>query len=349
VIRVLVAEDSAVTREYLVHLIECDPGVALAGLARNGEEAVELARRERPDVILMDVHMPRLDGYQATRLIMESTPTPIVMATASSSEVETHGGFHALQAGALVLVDKPPGPGAPSSEAGARELIRTLKLMAEVKVVRRWAARPRPAAASPAPAAPPGTAAPRALAIGASTGGPPIVAELLRTLPPALTTPVLVVQHIGAGFAAGFAEWLAAEVPRRVKLAEDGEPTRPGTVYVAPGSAHLGLTRGGRIAFDRGVARHGFRPSISHLFDSVAAACGPAAVGILLTGMGRDGADGLRRLRDAGALTVAQDEATCIVYGMPREAVRLNAARHVLAPAEIATLLRSLNGSVRHA
>jgi two-component system, chemotaxis family, protein-glutamate methylesterase/glutaminase len=347
VIRVLVAEDSAVTREYLVHLIERDPGVALAGLARNGEEAVELARSERPDVILMDVHMPRLDGYQATRLIMESTPTPIVMATASQSEVETHGGFHALQAGALVLVDKPPGPGDPSSEAGARELIRTLKLMSEVKVVRRWAARPR--ATAPAPAAPPGTAAPRALAIGASTGGPPVVAELLRTLPSTVTTPVLVVQHIGAGFAAGFAEWLAAEVPRPVKLAEHGEPAQPGTVYVAPGAAHLGLTRGGRIALDRGVARHGFRPSISHLFDSVAAACGPAAVGILLTGMGRDGADGLRRLRDAGALTVAQDEATCIVYGMPREAVRLNAARHVLPPAEIATLLRSLNGSGRHA
>src|SRR5262245_37564791 len=139
-IRVLIAEDSAVTREYLAHLIERDPGTALAGVARDGQEAVELAERERPDVILMDVHMPRLDGYEATRLIMQRTPTPIVMATASSSDVETRGGFNALEAGALVLVDKPPGPSDARADALARELLRTLKLMAEVKVVRRWPA-----------------------------------------------------------------------------------------------------------------------------------------------------------------------------------------------------------------
>jgi two-component system chemotaxis response regulator CheB len=341
VIRVLIAEDSAVTREYLVYLLEEDPLISIVGTARNGKEAVELAERLRPDVILMDVHMPLVNGYEATRRIMERWPAPIVMATASSSELETHGGFRALEAGALVLVDKPPGPDDPGRDDAARELLRTLKLMAEVKVVRRWAARPQPA---PVPVPPPRGVPARVVAIGASTGGPPVLAQILRTLPATLGCPVLVVQHIAAGFTAGFVDWLASVIPVPVRLARAGERAEPATVYVAAGGGHLRLGRDGRIAIDDGPARHGFRPSISHLFESVADVCGSAAVGILLTGMGRDGADGLRRLRDTGALTVAQDEASSVVFGMPAEAVRLGAAASVLPPEGIAALLCSLNG-----
>jgi two-component system chemotaxis response regulator CheB len=338
-VRVLIAEDSAVTREYLTFLLEADPQIAVVGAARDGEEAVQLAERLLPDVIVMDVHMPCLSGYDATRRIMERVPTPIVLATASSSQEETHSAFHALEAGALVLVDKPPGPDHPDSGRAARELVRTVKIMSEVKVVRRWT-RSAPADGHHAPRLE--RPAARAIAVGASTGGPPVLAQILRGA--AFDAPVLVVQHIAAGFTAGFAEWLGTAISRPVELAEDGERARRGVVYVAGAGAHMTLERDGRLGLDSGTPVNGFRPSISRLFESVAAATGPASVGVLLTGMGRDGADGLRRMRDAGALTIAQDEASCAVYGMPAEAARLGAAVSVLAPADIADVLRSLNG-----
>ena len=338
-IRVLIAEDSAVTREYLRWLIDDAPGLEVAGAARDGGEAVELAERLRPDVILLDVHMPVMDGFEAARLIMERHPAPIVMATASSSKAETRGAFEALEAGALILLDKPPAPWDPGHDDAARELLRTIKLMAEVKVVRRWAARP--AAAEPPPRFP-RVKSPRVVAIGASTGGPQVLSEILGGLPGALGAPVVLVQHISDGFVDGFVEWLGTRTPMDVVLAERGEEPRPGTVHVAGGDRHLGLDRYGRFVLDAGPPVNGFRPSISRLFDSVAQCCGREAVGILLTGMGRDGADGLRRLRDAGGLTIAQDEASSVIFGMPGEAVRLNAAVEVLSPARIVEQLWEL-------
>jgi two-component system chemotaxis response regulator CheB len=338
VIRVLIAEDSAVTRAYLTFVLEEDPEITVAGGARDGGQAVELATELRPDVILMDVHMPVMDGYDATRLIMERAPTPIVMATASSNGIETRSAFRALEAGALILLDKPPGPFDPNAEASARELVRTVKLMSEVKVVRRWPVRAA-AAAAPAPAPRRTT---RVVAIGASTGGPQVLAAILQALPAALAVPILLVQHITHGFVGGFVEWIRSLTPMDVVLGEAGDALRPGTIHVAGGAGHLGVTRDGGVAIDRGPAVNGFRPSISRLFDTVAEAYGDEAIGILLTGMGRDGADGLRRMRDAGALTIAQDEASSVVYGMPAEAARIGAAASVLEPAGIAGVLRRL-------
>jgi two-component system, chemotaxis family, protein-glutamate methylesterase/glutaminase len=337
VIRVLLAEDSAVTRAYLTYLLEEDPGIEVVGAAKNGQEAVELAAGLRPDVILMDVHMPVLDGYEATRKIMELSPTPIVMATASSSQSETRGGFTALEAGALILLAKPPALWEEGHDEAAGELLRTLKLMAEVKVVRRRAlngsgqhpserfTRPR---------------RPRVIAIGASTGGPQALTAILAGLPARLGIPIVLVQHITDGFIDGFVAWLGTRTTMDVVVASQGQELRPGTMYVAGSGRHLAITRDGRISLDHGPPANGFRPSISRLFDSVAESCGREAVGVLLTGMGRDGADGLRRMRDAGALTIAQDEATSVVFGMPGEAVRLKAACEVLPPAAIAEALR---------
>ncbi len=336
-IRVLIAEDSAVTREYLTFVLESDPEIAVAGSACDGAEAVDLAQELKPDVILMDVHMPVLDGYDAARLIMERAPTPIVMATASSSLVETRSAFPALEAGALILLDKPPGPFDPGAAEAAGELVRAVKLMAEVKVVRRWPARPT---VDGVPAMVP-RRAPRIVAIGASTGGPQVLAELLGV---PLRVPVLLVQHIADGFIRGFVEWLQTRSPMPVALAEPDAGLEPGTIHVAPGGGHLTVTRQGRIAIEDGGPVNGFRPSITRLFDSVADSFGEEAVGVLLTGMGRDGADGLRRLRERGAVTIAQDEATSVVFGMPGEAVRLRAAASVLGPDAIAAALGRLAG-----
>ena len=206
--------------------------------------------------------------------------------------------------------------------------MRAVTLMAEVKVVRRWAPRPAPQE----PPRFPRVRAPRVIAIGASTGGPQVLSAILAALPGPLTVPVLLVQHISDGFIEGFVDWLGTRTAMEVVLAERGDDLRPGVIHVAGSERHMGIDGDGRIVLDGGPPVNGFRPSISHLFDSVAGCCGRESVGILLTGMGRDGADALRRMRDAGALTIAQDEATSVIFGMPGEAVRLNAAVEVLAP-----------------
>lgn len=339
-VRVLLADDSATVREYLAYLLGEDPALAVVGTARDGLEAVEQAERLKPDVIVMDVHMPRMNGYEATRRIMERVPTPIVMVSASSSQEEVAMTFEALKAGALTVVDKPAGPDHPRHAESVRRLVETVKLMSEVKVVRRWPRRERPAAPS-APSVKPDRKV-RLIAIGASTGGPQVVAEILRELPRQLGAPILVVQHIAPGFTVGLAEWLGQGTRLAVKLAEPGESVRPGTVYFAPEGSQMGVTKEGRIRLTKEQAEDGFCPSATYLFQSVAEAYGRSAIGILLTGMGRDGAEGLKKLREAGGVTIAQDKESSVIFGMPAEAVRLGAAEYVLSPTQVSEMIRSL-------
>ncbi len=339
-IRVLVAEDSAVTREYLVYLLGQYPPLEVVGVARDGQEAVEQADRLKPDVILMDVHMPRLNGYEATRQIMERVPTRIVMVTASLSRNEVAISFEALSAGALTVVAKPGGPDHPDHAVATDQLVQTVRLMAEVKVVRRWPKRDLPAPAPP-PLAERARKI-RVIAIGASTGGPAAVAEILKELPMDLEAPILLVQHIAPGFVAGLAEWLGGVTRLRVKLAEPRESARPGSVYLAPDGSQMGILRDGGIHLTKGTMDDGLCPSASHLLGSVAEAYGPSALGILLTGMGRDGAAGLRRLREAGGATIAQDEESSVVFGMAGEAIRLGAAQYVLPPQQVSETICSL-------
>jgi len=339
-IRVLLVDDSATVREYLAYLLAEDPALEVVGTARDGLEAVEQAERLKPDVIVMDVHMPRMNGYEATRRIMERVPPPIVLVSASSSREEVAMTFEALKAGALTVVDKPTGPDHPKQAESARRLVETVKLMAEVKVVRRWPRRERPAAPS-VPSVKPDRKV-RLIAIGASTGGPQVVAEILRELPRQLGAPILVVQHIAPGFTVGLAEWLGQGTRLAVKLAEPGESVRPGTVYFAPEGSQMGVTKEGRIRLTKEAAEDGFCPSATYLFQSVAEAYGRSAIGILLTGMGRDGAEGLKRLREAGGVTIAQDKESSVIFGMPAEAVRLGAAAYVLSPTQVSEMICSL-------
>ena len=343
--RVLVVEDSPVMRELLVHLLGADPGIEVTGFANDGEEALEAVKVKKPDVVTMDFHMPRVNGLDATRRIMETYPTPIVIVSGSSAREEVTSAFRLLEAGALAVVEKPRGPGHPDHEAAARELVQTVKTMAEVKVVRRWARREEPLPAAPAPRnvrIEAGVAEARLVAIGASTGGPIVLKTILAGLPGNFAVPILIVQHIASGFTEGFVEWLGPAAGFPVHVATDAEQPLPGHAYVAPDGFHMTLRNDGAIALSGDAPENGHRPSVSCLFRSVAAVLGRKAIGVLLTGMGKDGAEELKLMRDKGAVTIAQDRDTSVVHGMPGEAIGLEAASYVLAPAEIAAVLAGL-------
>jgi two-component system chemotaxis response regulator CheB len=338
-IKVLVVDDSPVTREFLVHILGLDPDIQVIGTANDGEHAIEAVERTRPDVITMDIHMPKVDGLEATRRIMETHPTPIVIVSGSTDPQEVATTFRAMEAGALAVLRRPAGIGHPDHEATARELLQTVKLMSEVRVVRRWP-RVRREIPEPVVGRVPGEV--RVVAIGASAGGPPVLQTILRGLPTDFPAPVLIVQHMAAGFTAGFIEWLAQSSRLPVHLATHGETMLPGHVYVAPDDFQMKVEHGGRIVLARDEPENGLRPSVSYLFRSLAEVYGGQAVAGLLTGMGRDGAEELKLLRGKGAVTFAQDKESSVVHGMPGEAIRLDAAMLILPPEKIAAVLTSL-------
>jgi two-component system chemotaxis response regulator CheB len=339
-IRVVVAEDSSTARELLVAILGSDPlGMRVVGEAKNGAEAVEMTKRLRPDVVTMDIRMPVLDGFEATRRIMIEAPTPVVVVSGSGTdEVETS--LDALRAGALVVIEKPAGPGVPGFEERSAKLVETVRLMAGIKVVRRFAERPRAGARRPAddPAAGARDRV-RGVAIAASTGGPAAIQTILSRLPADFPAPILVVQHIAKGFVGGLATWLNGASSVRVKA---DEPLAPGTAYIAPDDRHLGTTRTGRVVLASGPDVDGFRPSGTFLFESAARELGRGVVAVILTGMGRDGVEGLRRVRAAGGHILAQSEASSVVFGMPGAAVEAGLADEVVPLDEIAGRLVEL-------
>ncbi len=343
-IKVLVVEDSAVVREFLVHILGADPGIEVIGTANDGEQALAAVARQRPDVITMDIHMPRLDGLEATRRIMETHPTPIVIVSGSTDPREVATTFRAMEAGAVAVLRRPAGIGHPDHEASVGELVRTVKLMSEVKVVRRWPKAGRqPGAARPGEAN--GVqfeAKVKVIAIGASTGGPPVLQTILAALPQDFPVPVLIVQHMAAGFTQGFVQWLAQTSSLPIHLAAHDETVRPGHAYVAPDEFQMRVERGGRIVLKQDEPENGLRPSVSYLLRSVAEVYGRDAVAGLLTGMGHDGAVELKLLKDKGAVTFAQDKESSVVHGMPGAAIKLDAATLVLPPEKIAATLASL-------
>jgi two-component system, chemotaxis family, protein-glutamate methylesterase/glutaminase len=345
-IKVLIVEDSPVVQEFLSYILSSDEEIEVVGVSRNGAEALEAVPRLRPAVITMDIHMPVMDGFEATRRIMEIAPTPIVIVSGSSSSKEVASTFRAMEAGALAVALRPPGIDSASFGDDSRELIQTVKLMSEIKVVRRIAhAAPEPRFPSAGDKHGPIAASGIALvAIGASTGGPPALKRVLSGLPENFRFPILIVQHIASGFALGFAQWLASSSGILVHIASDGEAPLPGHAYLAPEGLHLGVAKGPRIELSSDPPENGgLRPSVAYLFRSIAKALGPNAVGILMTGMGRDGAEELKAMRAMGALTIAQDEASSIVFGMPGEAIKLGAATYVLPPEGIAEFLSALS------
>jgi two-component system, chemotaxis family, protein-glutamate methylesterase/glutaminase len=318
-IRVLVADDSELFRELLGRVVVGEPGFEVVALAADGNAAAALARSLRPDVITMDLNMPDADGFSGIARIMAETPTPILVLTANPAEMV---GFRALSLGALDILEKPQ---ASTDLEQYGQLLRSrLRLLAGVKVIRhlRGLREHRLAPHSSA-------ARPELVVIGASLGGPRALAAILRALPPSFPVPVAVVQHIADGFTEGLASWLATEARLEVREARDGDRLRPGLVVLAPTGRHL-LVGEGVARLSDAAALDGFKPSVTPLFASAAHSYGARACGVMLTGMGRDGAAGLRAIKDAGGPTIAQDEATSAVFGMPRAAIELGAVDRVL-------------------
>ena len=339
-IRVLIVDDSPTARQLIAGILSRDSEIDVVGHAVCGEDAVHMAAKLRPDVLTMDLHMPGMNGIEATKQIMIECPTPIVIVSASTAIHEVATAMQALRAGALTLLLKPPSPDGPEFDPAACELIETVKTMADVKVVRHLRSRAtvRPTAMTKFETA----SKHQVIAIAASTGGPAAICELLSGLPKDFTVPIALVQHIASGFLDGFATWLNSSVPLSVGVARNNEIMKAGHVYVAPEDRHLGVVRGGQLVVRNTEPIGGFRPSASFLFDSVAKEFGGRTVGVILTGMGQDGVEGLRTLRGAGGHVVAQDEASSVVYGMPRAVVLEGLASAVLPLDKIAKYIVNL-------
>jgi two-component system chemotaxis response regulator CheB len=340
-IRVLVVDDSSDIRDLLVHILGSDPGIEVVAMAGDGYEAIELAQSVHPDVITMDVRMPRLDGVEAVRMIMAGNPIPTVIVSTSICPEDPESTFRALDAGAIAVCETPQGTNQAEFLAQARNIVQTVKMVSEIPVVRRWISPRSAALRSAAPRSAWPSDAPKAeiVAVGASTGGPPVLCAILSGLAKGFPLPVLIVQHIIPGFLPGMVKWLSATSSIPVRIACDAEPALPGYAYIAPDGVHMKIRRSGRISLAAGDPENGMRPAVSVLFRSMAESFDQSGIGVLLTGMGRDGADELLLMKKKGAVTIAQDKESSVVFGMPGEAIKLGATRFVLPPDRIADML----------
>ncbi|HEV8581630.1 MAG TPA: chemotaxis-specific protein-glutamate methyltransferase CheB [Thermoanaerobaculia bacterium] len=335
-IRVLLVDDSPSVRAVLKRFFSRTRDIRVVGEAADGAQAVQAVIELQPHVVVMDLQMPVLDGYQATEQIMAVRPTPIVVLSSRANRNQMQTAFEAMRRGALEVLPKPEDTA--SWQQLADSLPETVRAVAEARAAPR---APRARAVRPAAL----TAAPAALrwvAIGASTGGPAAIREFFDAVPAEAPVGFLIVQHIASGFELGFADWLNKEFPFDVRLAKDGEVLRRGAVRLAPGGSHLRLEADGVLRLDSETPpRRGHRPSVDELFHSCAVHCPREVAAVLMTGMGADGVEGLLALRRAGGVTLVQDEASSVVFGMPRVALEKGAADVALPPRALArTLVR---------
>ena len=342
-VRVLIVDDSVVVREILKRMLESDPGIRVVGMAANGSEAIELTAQLKPDLVTMDLVMPGMDGMEATERIMAYHPTPVLFFSSYFNQEGQRSRLDALAAGALDIMEKPTLMPDQRWEAVTAPLVQKVRALAQVSVITHIHAgrvldrRQTP----PIRSVPTGTV--DVLGIGASSGGPRVLEELLSALPATYALAVVVVQHIAEGFMTGLITWLQQRCRLPLRVAEEGDTLVPRQVLFAPDWAHLVVRPGGRVHLAEGDPVNGSRPSVDLTFTSLAQIYGSRAAGALLTGMGTDGAAGLLAIRQAGGATFAQDEESCVVFGMPRTAIELGAVQHVLSPSGLARSLNALH------
>ena len=343
-IRILIAEDSKVIALLLSGILENEPDMKVVGVAEDGAQAIQMSRDLRPDLITMDIHMPQVDGFAAIRTIMAENPVPIVVVSSLPSGAEQDVTFRAFEEGAVAVIEKPQTLSDSAFERTRRQLVETVRAMAEVKVVKRRLSSRHPAGQTgPCALQPRGEY--KMLAIGCSTGGPQTLHRILSALPANFPIPVVVVQHITHGFIGGLAEWLQGHTALKVKLAENGEPLHHSSIYFAPDDCHLLIAKsrdGLRARLENGEPARGFMPSVDQLFHSIAQNCSGQAIGVLLTGMGDDGARGLLEMKRSGCHTLIQDEASSVVFGMGGSALALDAVDRIVELKKIPDYLVSL-------
>ncbi|MEQ8751977.1 MAG: chemotaxis-specific protein-glutamate methyltransferase CheB [Coleofasciculus sp. G1-WW12-02] len=345
-IKVLLVEDSKISLVILRRILNEFPQMEVVGEAPNGLEALRLIPKVQPDVICTDLHMPQMDGLEFTTEVMSHYPKPILVLSVSVQHEDTHHIFDVLEAGAVDICPKPIAGLTMGNQAFNRELINKIIVLSGVRVFKK---KPKPLVKpkpinlqdltfAPATSYP----KPKIIAIGTSTGGPPALQEILSQLPANFSVPIICVQHICQGFLQGLIDWLSATCKLPIKIAKSGYKPQPGIIYFPPEQHHLELNNQGDFVCSDKPALDGHRPSVTVTFESVAKVYGKKSTAILLTGMGRDGAKGMLAIAQAGGLTIAQDEATSIIFGMPKEAIDLGAAREVLPLGAIAPMLLEL-------
>lgn len=340
-IDVVIVEDSQVTLEFLMQILSRDPIIRVVGVAKTGEDAIEMVKRYHPQVVTMDIELPKMNGIEATKAIMQAWPTRIIIVTSFESK-NLDLTFKAMSAGAVSIVAKPKGFGNSESEKMIKELITTIKLMSEVPVVKQRIVNTPNKNNTILPL----KNSIKLIAIGASTGGPPVLQTILSGLAKNFPAPILIVQHISEGFVQGLADWLTVSTGFPVHIAENGIIPMAGNVYLAPDNDHLIVSKNGGLELNKDAPDHNLRPSIDHLFKSVAKVFSQEAIGMLLTGMGRDGADGLKSMYDSGAITIAQDEMSSLIFGMPNEAIKTGGVSFILPPNKISETLMNMISNV---
>jgi two-component system chemotaxis response regulator CheB len=340
-IRVLIVDDSKVIQEFLYHILTSDPEIQVIGTANSGEEALQMVVMTEPDVITMDIHMPGMDGYESTRKIMEKLPTPIVIVSGSPTIKDEVNIFRSLEAGAMAIVHRPSGLQAPDYESSRDELIQSVKNMSQIRITKLFPSARMAKTEESSFELPLDDYLKKIeiVAIGGSTGGQMALQKILSGLPDKLPVPVLIVQKIAAGFTRVFMEWLSITSGIKLKLAVHDETVLPGVGYIAPDHTYMEISKTRRIILSRIPLGAEFTTSINLLFNSVANFYGGEAFGVLLSGQGRDGASGLKKMKNRGAITMVQNESSSIVFEMPGEAVRIGASDLLLSPEVIAGVL----------
>ena len=381
-IRVLIVEDSVVFQKVLVSFLRDEGNIEIVGIVDNGEDAVERCRTLKPDLVTMDIFMPKMNGLEATRRIMEECPTRIVIISSMVNATNLKYSFEAIQAGAIEVIEKPSDTMRGNYETVRKALVGVLNKTMEADPVKRFSwlienpweesapvfrpslrqttflsassnglseegddAAEQPVSILPefVPSAIPGDFNPWIIAIGGSTGAPAVLSDILRSLPSDYRIPIVVAQHIVKGFVAGMAEWLDSLSALSVRVAEEDERPTGGTVLFAPDNMHIGVSETRRITLTPGGRDDLYIPSVNILFHSMARVYKSRALGIVLSGMGKDGSIGLLEMRRAGAATVAQNEESSVVYGMPKVAASMGAVMEELTPSDIASLLLSFH------